>query len=63
MKKLTVKDVAQRLGVAETTIRAGLQIGAFPFGTAYKKDGCKTWTYVLYPAKVAEYIGEREAKQ
>lgn len=54
---MKIEDVAKALGQSPSTIRAGLQLGVYPFGTAFKQPGHKTWTYTLYPKKVAEYIG------
>lgn len=58
MATVTVKDVARQLGVSEQTIRMGLQLGLFPFGVAMKKKGAEHYSYILYPEKVREYIGE-----
>ena len=55
---MTVKEVAAMLGKTEQTIRVGLQLGMFPFGTAYKTNpDRKSYTYVIYPEKVRQYIG------
>ena len=56
--EMTVKEVAAMLGKTEQTIRVGLQLGMFPFGTAYKTNpDRKSYTYVIYPEKVRQYIG------
>lgn len=55
--KYSIKDVAEAIGTSAETVRAGLIRGCFPFGTAFKKDGSKIYTYVLYPRKVEEYLG------
>jgi DNA-binding transcriptional MerR regulator len=56
---MKVKDVAELLGVSEQTIRIGLQRGLFPFGVAFKRDeGNQHYTYILYPEKVKEYLGQ-----
>lgn len=55
--KVTIKDVAEQLGVSQQTVRTGLQLGLFPFGIAYKKDGAEHYTYIIYPEKVKEYLG------
>lgn len=60
MEKIRVKDVAEMLGTTEMTIRLGLQQGMFPFGVAYKtKDSNKNYTYVIFPAKVKEYLADQ----
>lgn len=56
--KIGIKEVAAALGQSQETIRMGLQLGVYPFGTAYKKPGNQNWTYTIFPAKVKEYIGE-----
>ena len=55
MSKLTVNDVAARLGCAPQTVRLGLQRGEFPFGAAIKTS--TTYTYIIYPEKLKEFIG------
>lgn len=56
---MTVKEVADLLGKTQQTIRIGLQLGMLPFGTAYKtKPDNKSYTYVIYPEKVRQYIGK-----
>lgn len=58
---MKVKDVAKMLGTTEMTIRVGLQQGVFPFGTAFKtKPNNKQYTYIIYPAKVEEYVNRGE---
>lgn len=55
---MSVKEVARLLGKTEATIRIGLQMGIFPFGVAFKtKPENKSFTYVIYPNKVKEYLG------
>lgn len=49
--KVTIKDASRMLGRSEATIREGLKVGAFEFGTAFKKEGNQKWTYVIYPEK------------
>lgn len=57
-KRLTVKQTAEMLGVAEMTIRIGLQQGAFPFGVAIKrKPENKRYGYYIYADKVREFLG------
>lgn len=58
---MTVSDVARLLNVSELTVRVGLQQGAFPFGTAFKrKDDNKKYKYIIFDEKVREYIGAKE---
>lgn len=55
---MKIKDLAKMLDVSVETVRVGLQIGVFPFGTAFKAKGSTHYTYIIYPKKVDEYIGE-----
>ncbi len=58
---MTVKEVAELLGKTQQTIRIGLQLGVLPFGTAYKTNPeNKSYTYIIFPEKVKEYIGVTE---
>ena len=56
----TVKEVAELLGRSPGTVRAGLKMGIYPFGCAIKKPGAKVTTFVFYPKKVEEYLGNLE---
>ena len=59
---LTVAGVAKLTGETEKTIRDGLKNGIFPFGVAFKtKPENRDFEFVFFPAKLAEYIGERKA--
>lgn len=56
---MRVEDVARLTGHSPLTIRIGLQQGVFPFGVALKtSDDRKNYTYVFFPEKVKEYLGE-----
>lgn len=50
--------VSKSLGISVESLRLGLRKGAFPFGTAFQNSS-GLWTYVLYPQKVREFIGEK----
>lgn len=52
--KLTIIDVAAKLGVSPQSLRIGLQRGELPFGHAIKTSG--KYTYVLYEKKLKEFI-------
>lgn len=58
MKPITVDQVAKRLGKSPQFIRVCLQKGLLPFGTACKMPNSKTYTYVIFPVKFREYIGD-----
>lgn len=54
---MDVKEAAKLLNVSESTIRCGLQQGIFDFGVAFKrKPEAKNYMYVIYPAKLQEYV-------
>lgn len=61
--KVKINDIAKALGVSPETVRVGLQQNVYPFGCAFKKDGNQNYSYVLYPAKVKEYLGVVENVQ
>lgn len=52
---MNVNDAAKALGQDPQTIRAGLRMGVFPFGVAFKQPGHRNWTYTIFPKKLAEY--------
>lgn len=54
MSKLTVNDVAARLGCSPQTVRLGLQRGELPFGTAIKTSS--KYTYIIYPDKLKDFV-------
>lgn len=61
MNDMKIKEVAKALGKSEHTIRRGLQLGVYPFGTAFKvNEENETYNYTLYPEKVREYIGGKQ---
>lgn len=60
---LSVKGVAEMLGCTELTVQVFLQKGLFPFGTAFKTKPENTkYTYVIFPAKLEEFLVERERR-
>ena len=46
IKRLTIRQAANLLGVDATTVSKGLQQGVFPWGYAVK-TGTKYWTYII----------------
>lgn len=58
MKPITVNEVAKRLGKSPQFIRVCLQKGLLPFGTAVKMPHSNTWSYLIYPKKFADYVGD-----
>lgn len=60
MTKLTINNVAAKLGVSPQTLRLGLQREQFPFGIAIKTSN--RYTYVIYEKKLKEFLDyEKEA--
>lgn len=57
---MTIKEVSRLLGKSPDTIRAGLRLGVYPFGVAFKREGHEKWTYTLFPQKVKEFIYDSE---
>ena len=55
MSRITVNDVAARLGCSPQTVRLGLQRGELPFGAAIKTSS--KYTYIIYADKLKDYIG------
>lgn len=58
---LSTKGVARLLGCDQLTVQVFLQLGLLPFGVAFKTRPESTkYTYVIFPAKLEEYLVERE---
>lgn len=57
MAKITIKEVAEMLGISPQSVRLGLQRGELPFGSAIKTSD--RFTYVFYPEKIKEYFGDK----
>lgn len=58
MRNLTVSDVAKALNKSPQYIRICLQKGLLPFGAAAKMPHSGLWTYVIFPKKFKEYVGD-----
>lgn len=58
MRNLTVNDVAKALNKSPQYIRICLQKGILPFGAAAKMPHSGQWTYVIFPKKFKEYVGD-----
>lgn len=52
---LTVKEAAEKMGVAQQFVRIGLQRERLPFGYAVKTSS--KWTYFISAKKFEEYTG------
>jgi len=53
MENITAKVAAAYLGIDGSKVYNGLQVGAFPFGTAYYSG--KEWVYDIRPQALVEY--------
>jgi DNA-binding XRE family transcriptional regulator len=56
LKKITVAELAKRIGKAPQSVRCALVSGEAAYGRAYKKKNGK-YGYEIYPAKVRELWG------
>lgn len=52
MEKMTIKEVAEDLGMDVRTVRLGIKQGSLPFGVAIKN---KRWTYHIWEQKYKEW--------
>ena len=59
---MTIEEVAKIVGKSPQTIREGLKIGAFEFGTAFQLPGSTRYTYTIYPERVYALYGRGEKK-
>lgn len=60
MKKITVAQAAEIMGVSPQFIRLGLQRGELPIGSAVKTSS--VWTYHISPKLLKNYMGEVDEK-
>lgn len=60
MRTQDAERVAKAMHTTVSTLRWGLEQGKFPFGTAVltsETAGRKNYAYLLFKAKVKEYLG------
>ena len=57
---MNTTEAAKILKIDIETLRDGLQLGAFDFGTAYKRPGAKKWTYVIYEHLLWQKVGGKK---
>lgn len=55
MDKITVAEVAKRLGKDPQVVREYIKAGLYPFAAACKLPGSSQWDYTIFPAKFEEY--------
>lgn len=60
-KKLTIKEVASRMGKCPQFVRIGLQEGKFPFGSAVKLSS--RWSYHISPVLFEQYMSGKKEEQ
>lgn len=63
MAKLSVPDVAKRLGKDPEVVRAYIKAGLYPFAVAIKPEGRVKWDYTIFPAKFEEYCATTMKKE
>ena len=56
MKKITVAQAAEKMGVSQQFVRIGLQRGILDFGVAVKMSN--RWTYHISKEKFYNYMGK-----
>lgn len=61
IQKMSIKEVARRMGKSEQFVRIGLQKGVLPIGTAVQLSS--RYTYHISPKLLEEYIGSQNCKQ
>ena len=57
---MTVEQAAKITGHSPQTIREGLKLGIFEFGTAFQRPNSTRYTYTIYPEKVYALYGKGE---
>ena len=57
MNKVTVSDVAKRLGKDPQVVREYIKAGLYPFAVAIRREGRTQWDYTVFPEKFEEYCG------
>lgn len=55
--RVTVKTASRLLGISPFSLQCGLRDNKLPFGSAWKNEGSSTHTYLISPAKFADYLG------
>ena len=55
MTRITVTDVAKRLGKDPNVVRTYIRAGLYPFAVAVQMPGRKHWDYTIFPGKFEEY--------
>ena len=55
MATMTVREASEMLGIGERAIRAGIDQGAFPWGTVVRM---KRKVYIIYRSQVEELTGK-----
>lgn len=55
--RITIAKASELIGLSRLSLQCGLRENKLPFGTAWKNKGSSVYTYLIYPAKFAEYLG------
>lgn len=57
MEHYTVHDAAQLMGVSDATLREGIALGVYPFGSCWKvKKGNSRRKVQIYPKAFADWM-------
>ena len=59
MKKITIKEAAERMGVSQQFVRIGLQRNLLDIGVAIKLSGNR-YTYSIFPERFEALYGKSE---
>lgn len=51
-KRVKTQMAAEYLGIPVRNLQEGMQLGVFPFATAYKKN---EWVYMIFPERLVRY--------
>jgi hypothetical protein len=63
-KNMTIKEAAKLMGKSQPFVRAGLRLGFFPFGTAFKsKERNARYDYYISPEKFRQYVEGKQDNQ
>lgn len=57
---VTIKEVAERLGMKPQSVRIRMQLGLLPFGTVIKSIGGKAYRYIILRKEFEQFIGNEK---
>lgn len=56
--KITIEMAAKALHCTPLSLRVAIQNEQIPFATAIKQEGSSHYTYIIFPEKYKEYVGD-----